>query len=1615
MITLATLSIIIGALLTGKKQRINVFEIINLPLIKSIKNLSWIIIYLFFFIILLNDQKVKAQTCSNLNLSFITSLNNNGCLNPDTIKLTNTSSGTNVASTTFYWSVNGVCFDTTSGSSSPKILIKNQGNYKITLTGITVSSCIDSISQTVTIFQAAKPDFSILCDTICLNNRAFFTNLSSGTNSNSSYSWTFGNSVTSSNKDTVSVKYTSTGVYNVCLKIQQNNCIYTKTQTISVINGKLPIKFYNNLGIALESVSWKRCLSLVTDPDSFSQSFASPDTLVNYTIIFGDGSSVKGSQLLPYPNGIIKHTYLKTGVFDFYVISRETNGCERIFSGKVINLRYPVVGIGGPDNGHTNGCVPFTTPFKNTSTHVSGCTEFTWDFGDGDVKKYDYKNQGDSVYHTYLKSKCNIFIKLKATNSCGTTETTWGPVNAYDIDTAKISSDKNIVCYPNTTVNFQNLTKYNCYSETRNFFWDFGDGSNSGWTTIGAGTSHKYNSPGVYMVKFKDSNLCGVDTYSVKITVYGPLQAGFKYSPASIGCKKYTVSFTDTSKGDNISSYKWYFGDGDSSSLKNPIHTFNDTGSFKVKLVITASCGTSEFSSQIKVYKKPVAEIADINDQCLPAKISYNNKSKDYSPFASYYWDFGDSTFSTAFKPADKNFSSPGIYTVKLKIKDTCGIDSTTRTFKVYNQPKVSFVATISEICQYKKALFNNTTSFSDSLIWDFGDKTPLYYSENIPGTNHTYNTHGTFYVKLTALNSIGCSHKDSVKVTVNPAPVADFSSPLYSGCVPMTVSFNNKSSYSDTFYWYINGVLKSTNSTLSAQTFSNPNDSISVMLITKNKFNCLADTVVKQYFTYKNPQPSFSKSVTKGCGPLSVSFTNKSQNANQFIWYFGDGDTSTKINPVHTYQPSQYKDTFYVICMKAYSAISCIDSIFDTVYVYPLPLIEFSISKSAGCGPLSTSFTNMSSPRDTGSISIMSFVWNLGNNKSATTTNSAAIYNSSKTKDSIYYIKLTGITEHGCKDSLVKTIKVYANPAISFSTDSKEGCNPLQVKFTNTSKPNDSSSISAMSFLWNFGNGNCSTQTNPVQTFTNTKTGDSTYYIKLVGYNSHSCIDSFSSTIKVHSDPVSSFSVNKSAGCSPLSVAFTNSSTPNDTGTLASMSYVWHFGDNTTSGAIHPTKVFSSSNTTTSIYQVKLITTTIHGCSDTSTTNITVHPLPTVDFQPSATQTCNPAMITFTNYSKPNDTGSFLSDLTYSWNFGDGITSAAKSFAKSYSASDFKDTVYKVKLIVTSKQGCTDSLIKSIAIFPKPAVTFITDKQNGCGPLSVSFTNKSNPKDTGNIKMMSFIWNFGNGSFSTEQDKKITFNSSEYSDTVYTVKLVGISEHGCKDSFTNQVKVYPKPLASFNVSENKGCGPLSVIFYNKSTNYKGASTNTGNLNYSWNFGNGLKSTCKDTQITYYSSSLQDTTYTISLTTTSSNGCSAAFSGNITVYPTPTINFTPNISKGCGPLNITFSNLSNPNGSGNINNMTFKWDLGTGKTSSSVSASETFMASLTKDTIYKIKLVGKTVNGCSDSISKSITVYPKPTVKFSNSKTNGCSPLEVKFNNLSNPNDTGSIYIMNFI
>ena len=258
------------------------------------------------------------------------------------------------------------------------------------------------------------------------------------------------------------------------------------------------------------------------------------------------------------------------------------------------------------------------------------------------------------------------------------------------------------------------------------------------------------------------------------------------------------------------------------------------------------------------------------------------------------------------------------------------------------------------------------------------------------------------------------------------------------------------------------------------------------------------------------------------------------------------------------------------------------------------------------------------------------------------------------------------------------------------------------------------------------------------------------TYTVKLVAINaSGNDTEIKTNYITVAPSPIVNFTADSFASCSlPRSVTFTNSSVAGSSGTT---SYLWDFGDGTTSTSQSPTKSYATAGN----YTIVLLVTNGLGCSNSSTkvNYIKVSQKPTAGFTASGTSNCNaPYTVSFANNSVAGD--------TYDWDFGDGSTSTSVAPSHTYTVNGS----YTVKLITTNAAGCKDTLVKPayINIF-HPTAAFTMSTTSSCARKMVYFTNTSTPAGYGSS------WDFGDGNSSTAASPNKSFNTPG----TYSVRLV--------------------------------------------------------------------------------------------------------------------------------------------------------------------------------------------------------------------------------------------------
>jgi len=333
--------------------------------------------------------------------------------------------------------------------------------------------------------------------------------------------------------------------------------------------------------------------------------------------------------------------------------------------------------------------------------------------------------------------------------------------------------------------------------------WSFGDG----YTSVEKNPLHTYNSAGTFTVTLTATNSGGSNTVTqsgyITATAPAAIPAASFVSTVTSGDAPLTVQFVDASTN-TPTSWAWSFGDGGTSTLQNPSHTYSTTGSYTVTLTASNAQGSNTvtqagYITVVKVATKPVAAfVSTVTSGNAPLTVQFIDSSS-YSP-TTWAWLFGDGSTSSTQNPSHV-YNTAGTYTVTLTVANSGGSNTMTRTDYItveYTEPVASFTANATAGTPPFVVQFTDTSSNAPTAwYWNFGDGSTSTEQNKI----HVYQTAGTYSVSLTASNSLG-SNKTSIANYINvtggtPIPDAAFSADLRVGSVPFTVQFTDSSTNS--------------------------------------------------------------------------------------------------------------------------------------------------------------------------------------------------------------------------------------------------------------------------------------------------------------------------------------------------------------------------------------------------------------------------------------------------------------------------------------------------------------------------------------------------------------------------------------------------------------------------------------------------------------------------------------------------------------------------------------------------------------------------------------------------------------------------------------------------
>ncbi len=413
-------------------------------------------------------------------------------------------------------------------------------------------------------------------------------------------------------------------------------------------------------------------------------------------------------------------------------------------------------------------------------------------------------------------------------------------------------------------------------------------------------------------------------------------------------------------------AFMWYFGDGDSSVLINPSHTYATPGTYNAQLKVISNYGyTSIFNSSAQVKENPVAEFGFAN-ACEGTAIQFTDGSVIPVGSPSYSWNFGDGSQPSVANNPSHLYAQAGVYEVSMSV-EVNGCKAEKKAY-VTQAPRanVSFTPSATT-CNNDMVSFTNNTMYSGGAIgysWNFGDNN----TSNSFHAQHNYVQAGNYTVTLTATTAFGCVNTSTTQVSLVEAPKADFTSSNL--CSIENLTFTNTStepagntSYQWTFSdGYVSGAKDVTRSFGNTGTYS-------VELKAMSNNGC-EDVIQKVISVDEMPTAQFYAS--DACEGSAVEFQNASigNNGNvSYAWDFdGDNsiDASTK-NANRVLAPGTYNATLTVT-----TPSGCESTQTKTVTVRSLPSATLNVNTAqVGGGVFTLSAVNVANAK--------SYLWLFG------------------------------------------------------------------------------------------------------------------------------------------------------------------------------------------------------------------------------------------------------------------------------------------------------------------------------------------------------------------------------------------------------------------------------------------------------------------------------------------------------------------------------------------------------------------------------------------------------------------------------------------------------------
>lgn len=952
------------------------------------------------------------------------------------------------------------------------------------------------------------------------------------------------------------------------------------------------------------------------------------------------------------------------------------------------------------------------------------------------------------------------------------------------------------------------------------------------WSIVGNNLNYQppvYNAAGVhYFRRDVTSGNCTSSSNVVTVRVRPDAKAIFTASPTT-NCAPFNLAtaINVSVLPDSNGTYRWYadgvlFGSNNTGIF--PGYTITNSGIGVIIKLVTISqfgCKPDSAQQQFNTVQTVVAGFTkDKTDGCGPLDVAFNNTSTNITNNTQFFWNFGNGITSNQPQPGTITFNSSPFFndtTYQITLKAYNGCDTTIwkDSVKVRSNPNARFGVVTTFGCSPFTVQINNTSlGGPNTYYWDFGNghRDTTFVNGTLNYTYNTGNIVDTFPLLLSAMNACGVDTQ-IINIRIAPniiRPQININANELFGCAPHIVSFSNATSGATSYTWDFGDgttpiITNNTEATV-LHTFTQPGVYDVKIAMTNG---CSDTSITRQVTVFAKPIAAFTTNASVYCLGDTIHVNNNSQNASNYRWFWGDGQSAAGLSPVHVYNTGGD----YAITLRAEktnnNGVVCFDTLTRniTVRVRPDARIQTNVG-NINCAPFNF---NATAP----GIINESVTWYITD----TTVSPALILqqgvnaNYTFNKPGTFTVKMIARNSLSCSDSSSITFTVRGTPVASFTPGNINICKiDTTISYINTTTFNDNGPLSyrwLVNGVQQSTNGNFTYHyTTPINTVL-----PRTFTTLLIASNTVGCSDSATAILQMNPVAKAQFSLGNTNTCVPFVLPVTDASS-------YTSSRKWFVNEVLVDTTVNPILTITQAST---LYQITLVADNIYGCKpDTFSVSFTTRPRPVAAFTLNDTLGCTGRL----NVATTNRT---TGANFHTWDWGDNSgTSTFRSPTHLYSING----EYLITL-VASDGTCRDTAEQLVRVSVKPIADFAADNTLDCDTTHVNFSNLTQNGD-------SYVWYFGDGKISTEVNPSHAFNPSP---VPYTIKLVADNGLGCKDSIVkpNLITAKVPPPGDFYIS------PSAVISYpNYTFSFNNLTPNSANYTYQWNLGDGTFANTRD-------------------------------------------------------------------------------------------------------------------------------------------------------------------------